>query len=92
MTNFASKIAGVQKGAQVSRVEALRMYTTGAAYYAFDDRDLGSFEVGKYADLAVLSEDYLTVPDDRIRRIESVLTLVGGTVVHAASPFTGLSR
>ena len=42
-------------------------------------RTFGSFEVGKYADLAVLSEDYLTVPDDRIRRIESVLTLVGGT-------------
>ena len=77
-------------GQQVSRVEALRMYTTGAAYYTFDDQDVGSFEVGKYADLAVLSEDYLTVPDDRIRRIESVLTLVGGRVVHAASPFAGL--
>jgi len=79
-------------GQQVSRVEALRMYTTGAAYYTFDDRELGSFEVGKYADLAVLSEDYLTVTDARIRRIESVLTLVAGTVVHAASPFAGLSR
>ena len=85
--NLAGQLTNT--GQQVSRVEALRMYTTGAAYYTFDDKDLGSFEVGKYADLAVLSEDYLTVPDDRIRRIESVLTLVGGTVVHAASPFTG---
>jgi predicted amidohydrolase YtcJ len=88
--NLAGQL--INDGQQVSRIEALRMYTTGAAYYTFDDRDLGSFEVGKYADLAVLNEDYLTVPDDRIRRIESVLTMVGGTVVHAASPFTGLLR
>jgi predicted amidohydrolase YtcJ len=79
-------------GQQVSRVEALRMYTTGTAYYTFDDQDLGSFEVGKYADLAVLSEDYLEVPDYRIRKIESVLTLVGGDVVHAVSPFTAVLK
>jgi predicted amidohydrolase YtcJ len=79
-------------GQQVSRIEALRMFTAGTAFYTFDDQDLGSFEVGKYADLAVLSEDYLTVPEQRIRKIESVLTLVGGAVVHAAAPFTGLAR
>jgi hypothetical protein len=86
--NLAGRL--INDGQQVSRVEALRLWTTGAAHYTFDDQDLGSFEVGKYADLAVLSEDYFTVPDERIRRIESVLTLVGGAAVHAASPFTGL--
>lgn len=74
-------------GQQVSRLEALRLYTVGAAWFAFDDHHLGSFDVGKLADLAVLSHDYLTVSDDVLRRIESVLTLVGGKVAHAAAPF-----
>jgi predicted amidohydrolase YtcJ len=70
-------------GQQVSRLEALRLYTQGAAWFSFDDRDVGSFEPGKLADLAVLSEDLLTAPEERLRKIESVLTLVGGRVVHA---------
>jgi predicted amidohydrolase YtcJ len=74
-------------GQQISRVEALRLYTEGAAWFSFDDHHVGSFAEGKYADLAVLSHDYLAVPDDMIRRIESVLTLLGGKVVHAAGPF-----
>jgi hypothetical protein len=51
---------------------------------------LGSFTPGKYADLAVLSHDYLTVPEQTIRKIESVLTLVGGGVVHAQGSFAAL--
>jgi predicted amidohydrolase YtcJ len=74
-------------GQQVSRVEALRLYTEGAAWFSFDDHHLGSFAVGKYADLAVLNQDYLTVPEPRIRTIESVLTMVGGKAVHATPPF-----
>ena len=68
-------------------LEALRLYTEGAAWFSFDDHHLGSFVEGKYADLAVLSHDYLTVPDQMIRKIESVLTLIAGTVVHASGPF-----
>jgi predicted amidohydrolase YtcJ len=45
---------------QISRLEALRLYTEGAAWFSFDDRLTGSFVEGKYADLAVLSDDYLT--------------------------------
>ena len=74
-------------GQQISRVEALRLYTEGAAWFSFDDHHVGSFEAGKYADMAVLSHDYLTVPDQTIRKIESVLTLLGGKVVYAAAPF-----
>jgi predicted amidohydrolase YtcJ len=77
----------VNDGQQVSRVEALRLYTEGAAWFSFDDHHVGSFAAGKYADLAVLSHDYLTVSEQMIRRIESVLTMVGGKVVHASSPF-----
>ena len=79
-------------GQQISRVEALRLYTEGAAWFSFDEHQVGSFAEGKYADLAVLSHDYLTVPDDMIRRIESVMTLLGGRVVHAAAPFTDLMK
>src|SRR2546428_8754360 len=70
-------------GQQISRVEALRLYTEGAAWFSFDEHHIGSFVEGKYADLAVLSDDYLTVSDARIRKIESVLTLLAGKVVHA---------
>jgi predicted amidohydrolase YtcJ len=77
-------------GQQISRLDALRLYTEGAAWFSFDDQDVGSFVPGKYADLAVLSEDYLTATEQRIRKIESVLTLLGGQVVHAVAPFNGL--
>jgi predicted amidohydrolase YtcJ len=77
---------------KISRIEALRLYTEGAAWFSFDDGIIGSFIEGKYADLAVLTEDYLTVPEDRIRKIDSVLTLVGGKVVHATTPFAQLLR
>jgi predicted amidohydrolase YtcJ len=74
-------------GQQISRIEALRLYTQGAAWFCFDEDKTGSFEQGKLADLAVLSDDYLTVSEPALRKIDSVLTLVGGRVVHAAAPF-----
>ena len=79
-------------GQQISRLEALRLYTEGTAWFSFDEHQVGSFAEGKYADLAVLSHDYLTVPEQTIRKIESVLTLLGGNVVHAAAPFAHLVR
>ncbi|HEX6994947.1 MAG TPA: amidohydrolase family protein [Gammaproteobacteria bacterium] len=74
-------------GQQISRLEALRLYTQGAAWFCFDDDKVGSFEAGKLADLAVLSADFLTVADEELRKIESLLTLVGGRVVHASAAF-----
>ena len=76
----------------VTRAEALRMYTMGSAWFTFAEKRKGSIEAGKLADLAVLNADYLTVAEDQIRSIESVLTMVGGRVVYAASPFTSLQR
>jgi len=69
------------------REDALRFYTLGSAWFSFDDDVRGSLEVGKLADLAVLSADYLTVPVEEVGRIESVLTMLGGEVVYAAAPF-----
>jgi predicted amidohydrolase YtcJ len=74
----------------VTRAEALRMYTMGSAWFTFAEKRKGSIEAGKFADLAVLNADYLTVGEDQIRSIESVLTMVGGRVVYTASPFLGL--
>jgi predicted amidohydrolase YtcJ len=70
-----------------SRIEALRLYTEGSAWFAFDDDSRGSLAVGKLADLAVLSEDYLTVPTEQIGGIVSLLTMVGGRIVYADGPF-----
>jgi len=73
-----------------SRLDALRLYTLGSAWFSHDDDVRGSLEVGKLADLAVLSRDYLTAPTEQIGGIESLLTMVGGKVVYAAGTFEGL--
>jgi predicted amidohydrolase YtcJ len=70
-----------------SRADALRFYTAGSAWVSHDEDIRGSLEVGKQADLAVLSKDYMTVPVDQIGDIESLLTMVGGKVVYAAGPY-----
>ena len=67
---------------QITREEALRLYTGGSAYVSFDEEKLGSLEVGKLADVAVLSDDPLSVSADRLRRIRSTLTLQAGRIVH----------
>jgi predicted amidohydrolase YtcJ len=69
-------------GQRMTRMEALRTYTLGSAWLAFDDDDRGSLEVGKLADLAVLDAPYLRVPATRIGEIRSLLTLRGGDAVH----------
>jgi predicted amidohydrolase YtcJ len=74
------------------RLQALKFYTLGSAWFSFDDDVRGSLEAGKLADLAVLSHDYLTVPLEEIGSIESVLTLLGGDVVYAAGEFAALDN
>ena len=64
------------------------MYTIGSAYFGFDDDRLGSIETGKLADLAVLSDNPLTVSDEQFKRIRSLLTMQGGKIVYA-SPAPG---
>jgi predicted amidohydrolase YtcJ len=74
-----------------SRRQALEMYTRNSAFMANDDDKRGTLEAGKFADLAVLSADYLTAPVKEIGKIRSVLTMVGGEVVYAAAPFANLA-
>jgi len=80
------------KSQNLTREEALRLYTMGSAWFTFDEGRKGSIEVGKLADLAVLNADYLTVPEDQIRSLESLLTIVGGHIVYFAPPFTREER
>jgi len=74
------------------RIDALRFYTIGSAWFSHDEDVRGSLEVGKFADLAVLSEDYMTIPVDRISDLESVLTMLGGRIVYAAREYAGLDK
>jgi predicted amidohydrolase YtcJ len=74
--------AVINPGQTISRLEALRLYTIGSAYLSFDDDRLGTIEKGKLGDLVVLSDDPLTVSDDKLRKISSVLTLQAGKIVH----------
>lgn len=67
---------------RVSRWDALRMMTVDAAYLHFDEERKGTLEVGKLGDLAVLSDDYFACDERAILKIRSVLTVVGGRVVH----------
>jgi predicted amidohydrolase YtcJ len=87
-------IGGVQTRGDAeapSRRQALEMYTRNTAFAANEDDKRGTLEPGKFADLAVLSADYLTAPIKEIGKIRSVLTMVGGNVVYAAPPFANLA-
>ncbi len=75
----------INAGQQLNRMEALRLYTAENGWFLKEEATLGTIEAGKLADLVVLSDDYFDparVPDDAIRRIRSVLTVVDGKVVH----------
>jgi hypothetical protein len=64
--------------------EAVQAYTKGSAYAAFADDRVGTLEVGKEADLAVLSQDPFTVPPETIAQTRVLTTMVAGKVVYAA--------
>src|SRR5207249_9526995 len=72
----------------LSREEALRLYTQGSSWFSSESGKKGALAPGQLADFAVLTDDYLTVPYEDIKRIESVLTVVGGKIVHATEEFS----
>jgi predicted amidohydrolase YtcJ len=78
-------------GNLVDRETALAMYTTAGAELTGEADTKGVLAEGYLADLAVLSDDYFTVPAEDISRIESVLTVAGGKIVHAAADYEGLT-
>lgn len=76
----------------LTREQALKTLTINAAYAAFQEKTLGSIEVGKYADLVVLSDDYMTVPAAAIKDITPAAVIVAGRVVSGALPVTTSAR
>ena len=69
---------------RLSREEALRLYTQGSSWFSTESAKKGAIAVGQLADFVVLTDDYFSVPEENIKGIESVLTFVGGKVVHAS--------
>jgi predicted amidohydrolase YtcJ len=67
---------------RMTRAEAVRSFTTWNAFASRQEATLGSLEVGKLADLVVLSDDVFACPEERIAEIRPVLTIVGGDIVY----------
>jgi len=72
---------------RLSREEALRLYTHGSSWFSSESGKKGAIAPGQLADLVALTDDYFSVPEEKIKGIESVLTILGGKVVHAAGEF-----
>ena len=77
--------------ARLDRTTALRLWTEGSAWFSTEDGKKGRIAPGQYADLAVLSADYFAVPEDAIKSLTSVLTVLGGRVVHGDAEFSDLA-
>jgi predicted amidohydrolase YtcJ len=73
------------------RMEALRLWTVGSAWFSSEENKKGALVPGQLADLAVLSADYFSVPEEQIKSLQSVLTIVGGKPVYATGEFQALS-
>jgi predicted amidohydrolase YtcJ len=74
-------INGAQK---ITRQEILKLYTANNGWFLREEDRIGTIEIGKLADVAVLSDDYFTVTDESLKKIRAVLTVVGGNIVHNA--------
>jgi predicted amidohydrolase YtcJ len=76
---------------RLDRMEALRLWTVGSSWFSTEESGKGAIVAGQLADLAVLSADYFAVPDEEIKQLESVLTIVGGKPVYAAEEYADLA-
>jgi cytosine/adenosine deaminase-related metal-dependent hydrolase len=82
VNSFGDRVNGDQ---QLTRQEALRLFTRGNSWFLRLEDKIGSIEPAKLADLVVLDRDYFMVPEVQIKQIRSILTVVGGKIVHDAT-------
>jgi predicted amidohydrolase YtcJ len=75
----------INDGQQITRDEVLRLYTAENGWFTKEEDLTGSIEPGKYGDLVVLNRDYRSVSDDGLKQLKSVLTVVGGRIVHGTA-------
>lgn len=85
-------VPGVPVAQRLTREEALRHATVECAWFLGQEGRLGSLEVDNHADLIVLSDDYFAVPDNTIKDIRAVLTVVAGRIVYADAEYSGLDQ
>jgi predicted amidohydrolase YtcJ len=83
-------VAGVPAAERLTRLEALRHATSECGWFLDLDGKIGTLEVGKLADMIVLTDDYFTVADSRIKDIKSLLTVVDGRIVYADGEYASL--
>ena len=76
---------------RLDRMQALRLWTAGSSWFSTEEGIKGAVAPGQLADVAVLSADYFSVPDEEIKQLESVLTIMGGKPVYAAEEFAELA-
>src|SRR5207249_3354412 len=76
---------------RMDRAEALKLYTVGSSWFSSEEDRKGSLAVGQLADCALLSGDYFEIPEEEIKGLESLLTIVGGRVVYAKEDFSKLA-
>ena len=76
---------------RLDRAEALKLYTMGSSWFSTEDGKKGALAPGQLADMAVLSADYFSIPNEEIKQLESVLTIVGGKIVYATEEFSKLA-
>jgi predicted amidohydrolase YtcJ len=74
----------INAGQTLTRQEALRLYTAENGWFSKEEDKIGSIETGKLADLVVLNGDYFAVSDESLKQLGSILTIVGGRIVHDA--------
>jgi predicted amidohydrolase YtcJ len=89
-TTGKNALGVVINGSQtITREEVLRLYTADNGWFLREEEKLGTIESGKLADLVVLDRDYFSVPDEDLKKIRSVLTVVDGQIVHDTGDVKG---
>lgn len=88
--NTGKTVGGLSLYAEANRLDretALKLWTQGSAWFSGEGDVKGTIAPGQYADLAALPRDYFSIPEDDIKNLYSILTLVGGRIVHADEVF-----
>ena len=76
---------------RLTREEALKLYTLGAAWFEHNEKEKGKIAPGNLADFALLDADFFTIPEDEIKNLSSVLTVVDGRVVFGTGKYSSLA-
>lgn len=79
------------KNNRLTREEALKLFTVAPTWFEDQEREMGKIIPGNFADFVLLNKDYFTIPDEEIKTISSLLTVVDGRVVFGADEYSGLS-